>query len=319
MTISFSSPPMPAVTVLVICVWALGPTVADWDPTDEFSGQLSSVLAGEPVGLEFNPQATSSRGTGSPYFYWGSPLFVIDRGEDVASYVPGPETGTVELVETSGDWASGTIRFDGLAPDPESAPPGPLPSPLSDWIRPLGGDPAMASLTGKVTWLCEPAPPSVPIVDPILSEEASPMVSEEPGPNPDDPPPVALVSGDQRAFGVTECGWHPGDNCSGTTVDALGVEYIVRIPIGGMLRFELPAGCRFDGWSLGWVSQREHERWRGEWPDTFETVGAGENSGINVLELAAPPVGDWSVSLSWGSECAAYGGASDRFRVVVGD
>ena len=150
-TISFSSPPVPAVTVRVICVWAPGPAVADWDPTDEFSVQLSSVLAGELVGLEFNPKATSSRGSGSHYFSWGSPMFVIARGDDVASYVPGQETGTVELVEASGDWASGTIRFDGPAPDPESAPPGPLPSPLSDWIRPLGGDPAMASLSGAVT------------------------------------------------------------------------------------------------------------------------------------------------------------------------
>ena len=250
----------------------------------------------------------------------GEPLFAIYRGE-FASYVPGdPQTGTAELVDTAADWASGTIRFDGLAPDPETAPPGPLPSPLADWVRPLGGDPAMASLTGTVTWLCEPAPPSLPTPGPIVSEEPAPIASDQPGPPyPDGVPPLALVSGDQRRFGVTDCGYHPLDYCWDAGYGALSVESIVRIPSEGCSDFELPAECRFVRWSLGWVSQSEHERWRGYWPDTFEIVGAGESTDGPVLELAAPPAGDWSIRLGWHSDCDPYDYIDDQFRVVVGN
>ena len=172
----------------------------------------------------------------------------------------------------------------------------------------------MARLTGALTWLCEPAPPSLPTPGAIASREPAPIASDEPGfPLWEAPPPIALVSGDQRRFGVTGCEYF-ADLCGPETC-ALGVESIIRIPIGGMLRFELPAGCQHFRWSLEWVSQSEHERWRGLWPDTAEIVGAGEASDGPVLELAAPQAGDWSMSLK--TDCGGERG--DFFRVVVGE
>ena len=114
-TLLFGSPAIPPVTFQLACFWA-----PSWDADDSHegatlegvraSGPLSILLAGEPadvwlgVGEEFEYEPSE----------WG-PLLVIHR-HGAASYVAGPTTGTVQLVEASADRTSGTLRFEGSGP-----------------------------------------------------------------------------------------------------------------------------------------------------------------------------------------------------------
>ena len=46
-------------------------------------------------------------------------------------------SGTIAFVERAPGDDRGTLRFDGLRPEVESAPAGPLPTPLETWTRPI--------------------------------------------------------------------------------------------------------------------------------------------------------------------------------------
>lgn len=314
MTISFEVPARPSLTADLVCTWEAGPLVSGLSAQSGGGGSISEMLAGEEVFFNLDPLPR----------WEGDPLFVIYHSG--AEYRPGPATGTEAVVKSATDWASGSIRFENLSPDPESADEGPLPSPLSDWIRPIGGDPAMASLTGTVSWSCDPAPTAVPAGS-IVPPTPRPIPTASPTPSyPASPPffdgvpPLALESGDQRQWGDTWCGYNGGDLCAPGENGALGVESIVMVPGGGSLTFELPPSCHFLNWSLAWVAQAEHERWRGEWPyPSAQYVASGGKTKGRILEHAAPPAGDWSVLLSFISTCNGpeTGGIDDLFRVVV--
>lgn len=174
----------------------------------------------------------------------------------------------------------------------------------------------MRWLAGTVSWRCEPTPPTV--VEPLPQESLAPDPTFPPLPR------LTLVRGDLHRDAVSGCGgfidiggFTASDSC-GPSYQALGVDYIVRVPAGEKLRFVLPPGWRFERWALGWASQIEAERWHAEEPDTFETVRAGEATDGRVLEVDAPPVGDWSVRLDWtGARGDDRFGVPDYFRVLV--
>jgi hypothetical protein len=297
--IAFRSPTLPVLRTDLVCEWA-SPTLVG-----SFYEPPNTAFGGETVSLEFLPNSDTG------------PLFEIGR-EDAASYRAGPTTGTIGVTSHAADWSNGQLDFADLAPDPETALPGPIPTPLSTWVRPIGNDPFLARLTGTVSWTCEPAPPTVAIPGPV--------VSEAPGPTMPPIPKLALVEGDRHDFGVDGCGaggdidgYVFGESC-GPSFQAPGDEHIVRIRAGTKLRFELPTGWHVTTWSVGWVTTAEAVRWRGEQPDTFRQVAHDDSSSGRVLEVTAPPTGDWTVFVSWS---AARGDDSiswpDYFRVVVGN
>jgi hypothetical protein len=205
------------------------------------------------------------------------------------------------------------MRFD-LTTNPQTF--GPLQVPVEEWVRPIGGDPSLRWLTGTVTWSCEPAPPTV--------AEPEPAGTIDPGPTFPPLPRLTLVTDDVVRDAVSGCGasididgYTAADSC-GPSYQALGVDYIVRVRVGENLRFVLPTGWRFDRWSLGWVSQIEAERWHAEQPDMFEVVRTGGATNGRVLEVDAPPVGDWSVRLDWaGAREDDSFTSPDYFRVLV--
>jgi hypothetical protein len=189
---------------------------------------------------------------------------------------------------------------------------------MAEWVRPIGSDPALASLSGTATWTCEPAPSTVPTPAPAISEAPERTVPPLPA--------LALVEGDRREFGLDGCGalididgWQGGDSC-GPSFQAPGTDRIVRLHAGEALRFELPPGWHFTGWSVGWVSTAEAARWRGEQPDTFQHVEDGKAKAGFLLEIAAPPAGDWTIRVDWSGERGADSIQwPDYFRVVVED
>ncbi len=124
-TIVLDATSVPPISVPLECEWS-APTLVRWlYVLDDVS------IAGEPVHVDLNIEATDRY------------TFSIGRS-GAASYVAGPTTGSVVLRGHSDDWARGSIAFEDLSPDPETAPPGPMPSPLDPWIRPLGDAPALA-------------------------------------------------------------------------------------------------------------------------------------------------------------------------------
>lgn len=277
-TVSFVSPALDTLAFEIACEWSSPTEVGYWTFPDRVE------IGGEAVSFELNPKTTAVES-----------LVYIGR-IGAAAYQVGKDTGWVGLGRHADDWSSGEVTFKELAPNAETAPPGPMPSPLEDWIRPLGGDPDNASLSGVATWACEPAPPTVPIPDPI--------VSEEPERTPPPVPEVVLVSGDQRDAGDRLCGGFDIDGY--TAYDSCGIgflwvgpEHTIRVQDGDRLRFEAPKGWHFESWSLGWTSQAEAERFRFERPDSFITADDGKATAGRVLEVDAPPVGEWDVELWW--------------------
>ncbi|MBA3876194.1 MAG: hypothetical protein C0498_04530 [Anaerolinea sp.] len=293
MTVVFNDPALPSIDLQFVCDWISPVEVGD------LYIARSASLAGERVELVIEPPRNR---------------FEIWR-ENAASYVPRPGLGYVALSKVGEGWASGSMWFEGLAPDPYPGP-GPLRTTIEDWVRPVGGDPSLNRLSGTVTWACEPAPRTVPTLGPVVSQPPQPTIPPLPR--------LTLVSGEVRRDAVSGCGgfidiggYQAADSC-GPSFQALDVDYAVRIPQRGTLRFELPAGWRFDSWSLGWVAQFEAERWHGEQPDTFETIQTGGPTNGRILELDAPPIGDWTVRLDWiGARGADRFGAPAYFRVVV--
>ena len=162
-----------------------------------------------------------------------------------------------------------------------------------------------------------PAPQTVPTPGPVATEQ--------PGHTIPPLPHLTLVSGNVHREAVSGCGatieiggYTAADSC-GPSFQVLGVDYVVRVPEGGTLRFELPAGWHFVGWSLGWVTQIEAERWRGQEPDTFRTGQTSTATSGRTLVVVAPPAGDWSVRLDWrGARGDDRFGVPDYFRVIVG-
>jgi hypothetical protein len=334
-TISFSSRATPPVTYQLACFW----TPEWYDDYDvdsgvekhEFQGAtLAGVRALEPFAvLLAGEPADVWLGIGEGFEYepseWG-PLLVIHR-HGAASYVAGPTTGTVELIEASADRTSGTLRFEGLAPDPETTPPGA--AVLADWVKPLGGDPAMASLTGTLSWQCEPAPDTLATYDPSVEDwpEGWP-VGLGSGQMRCDPYPLVLVSGDPSREGVRGCG--NCDNC-GPSFYSLDADQTVRVPAGGTLRFKLAdPGTHFVRWSLSWATQSEaelatqhEEEGDYEFASPFALIDEGRISEGRVLEFPAPPPGEWSVSIGWqdhpaGYESGSFAQGGSIFRVLVG-
>jgi hypothetical protein len=298
-TVSFVSPALDTLAFDIACEWSSPTEVGYW----MFPGRVD--IAGEAVAFELSPKSTVVE----------SLLYIGRIG--AAAYQAGDDTGWVGLTEHADDWSSGQVTFKELAPNAETAPTGPMPSPLEDWIRPLGGDPDNALLSGMATWACEPAPATVPTPEPI--------VSEEPERTPPPVPEVVLVSGDQRDAGDPLCGsfdidgYTASDGC-GIGFLWVGPEHTIRVSAGDRLRFEAPKGWHFEGWTIGWASQAEAERFRFERPDSFIAADEGTTADGRVLEVDAPPVGEWDVELSWS---IARGGDEAQFpsyyRVLVED
>ena len=301
--ISFSSPDRPAVVGGLSCLWAPGGEYSE--PGVVALKRFSVVLAGEQAEIWLGP----------PMTFGDSLEFAIHR-HGAASYVPGPGTGSV-VFPGANDWSSGTMRFDNLAPSPETAPP--LTSSPAEWIGPLGGDAAMARLTGTVAWACEPPPAS-------LSEYARSRPYEPPlylG----DPAPIVLVVDDQRKVGEDACGGFSGDTC-GPPLYVLPADLIVSVPSGHLLRFDLPEErFHFVKWSLQWARQSDAQRWQDqyEWnyegpyeDEAWKLIDKGVLSESSSLEFDAPPPGDWSVVLHWTDDRDDQGGnIASYFRVVV--
>ena len=296
-TVAFRKPALPSVNLDLVCEW-----VSPVDVGYFYVVPSPKPFAGEQVYFEVQPKSPG-------YQFW------IGR-KNAASYHPGPRTGSVALDEIGDGWASGSMWFNGLAPDPYAGP-GPLTTSIEAWVRPIGGDATLARLSGTVTWACEPAPPTVPTPGPVSTEQPAPTIPPLPH--------LTLVSGDVHREAVSGCGtsiyiggYTAADSC-GPSFQALGVDYIVRVPKGGKLRFELPAGWHFAGWYLGWVTQIEAERWHGEEPDTFRGSQTGTATSGRTIEVDAPPPGDWSVRLDWrGARGDDRFGVPDYFRVIVG-
>ncbi len=298
-TIAFTTPAIDPVTITMACEWTSPTEVGSFYP----DGPV--MFRGESVWIEINPRAASPR------------MFSIGR-EDAASYWPGRKTGDVVLAETTPDWSAGTIRFDHLAPDPESAGPGPIPTPLADWVRPIADDPSMARLSGTVTWTCEPPPPTVVTPPPRPVHTPKPERPLPPIPS------LTLVDGDRNERGLDGCpssfridGFEASTDC-GPSFRAPGSKHIVPVHVGDTLRFTLPGAWRFSSWEVGRVAQSEAVRWRGEVPDTYGVVAKDGRPHGQSFETAAPPVGDWTILVSWTAvrddDEIAW---SDYFRVVV--
>jgi hypothetical protein len=298
-TVTFASPAIEPLKVDLTCEWSTPTEVSAFYLTDPVP------LQGEDVSFALFPQAADSG------------LFRIGR-DGAAGYDATPVRGDVRLVSSSPDLANGSIQFDDIAPDPETADPGPLPSPLADWIRPIGGDPQMASLTGAVDWACEPAPASVPTPAPSVSEAPAPIVPPLPA--------LALVDGDRRELGVDGCGssfdidGHTGADSCGPSFQAPGDEHVVRVKAGSTLTFAIPTGWHFTRGEIGRVTWAEAVRWRGVLPDTYAKMRSIVPTTGPTVRVAAPPAGDWVIVVSWS---AARGGDSiswpDYYRVVVSD
>ena len=301
LTIAFESPVAVPITAPISC---------EWVSTDQV-GWLTILeaprIAGEAVSIELALGQDAS-----PLSFYR---------DDAAAYAAWPSgaTGTVMLVERSTRADSGTIRFEDLRPEAESAPPGPLPSPLEAWLRPLGDDPAYARISGTVHWACAPAPATVPT--------PGPTITEEPRPSLPDLPQVSLVAGGQRQTGVTGCGGgfsiggSSGSDSCGPSFQAPGEDRIVRLEGSARLRFELPDGWTFATYRLGWVLRSEAERFRSLVPDSFAEHAASDDASGRVLELEAPPAGDWTVRLTWSATRGADEmlGWPDYFRVIVAE
>jgi hypothetical protein len=301
--ISFASPDRPAVAGGLSCLWEPGGAYSD--PRVVALQRFSIVLAGEQVEIWLGPQ--------NPL---GDALdFAIHR-HGAASYVSGPGTGSVERVGIANDRSSGTLRFGGLAPSPETAPP--LTTSPAEWIGPLGGDAAMAKLTGTAAWACEPPPANLSEVPYSCVLPAGPLCLG-------DPDPIVLVVDDQRQVGTDLCGGLSGDTC-GPRPYALSADYVVAVRTGHILRFELPdEGSHFVRWSLGWAAQSDAERCHSVMysdepcmEEPWDLIDKGVLSEGSALEFDAPPPGEWSGELGWTDDRFGEGGSVARiFRVVV--
>lgn len=308
--ISISSPDRPAITRATSCLWEPGGEYSE--PAVRALQRFSIVLAGEQVEIWLGSQMSSQ-------ISFGDELELAIHRHGAASYVPGPGTGSVGYVGVANDWSSGAMRFNALAPSPETAPP--LTTSRAEWIGPLGGDAAMANLTGTVVWACEQPPTS-------LSKYARSRPYEPPlylG----DPAPIVLVVDDQRKVGEDLCGGLLGETC-GPPLYALPADFIVSVLSSHLLRFELPEErSHFIKWSLEWARQSDAQRWQDqyEWDyegpyedEAWKMIDKGTLSESSSLEFDAPPPGDWSVLLGWTDDRDDQGGhMASLFRVVVVD
>jgi hypothetical protein len=293
-TIAFSRPILSSIDLPIACEWTSPTVAAYFYPTP-----ATISLGGEAVSIYFEPR---SPGYG----------FRLGR-EGAASYGPGPNSGNVGLERVGEGWSSGTLWFDiGV----ETQLSGPLQVPIEDWLRPLGDDPSLRWLQGTVTWSCEPAPPTV--------VEPEPEGTFDPGPTLPPLPHLTLVTDDVVREGIDACGasieidGHIVSESCGPSFQAPSVDYIVRVREGDDLRFVLSTGWRFEGWSMGVVSQIEAERSHGYAPDTFEVVQRGDATSGPAIQVEAPAVGDWTVVLSWtGVRDDDRVSWSDHFRVLV--
>lgn len=261
-------------------------------------------LLGEPVHIDLVPDSQYDN------------VIYIGRAEH-ASYHGGPTNGGAAVTEVGAAYSSGIVTFTNLTPDPESAPAGPLPTPADGWTLPLGGDQANASISGTATWTCDAPPATVGTPAPLESEE--PHATHEPFPE-------ILVhgGGDVAQVGVPGCGggWQidgvGGDDSCGPSYQALGPEKILTLKAGSKLMFTVTDGWSFQNWSIGWATQAEAERFRGEQPDTFEIKDRDDAASGATITVDAPPVGDWSVLLyrtvTRGED---FVGFPDYYRIVV--
>lgn len=305
LTITFESPAAAPIALSIACEWTT-PDRVGWLTVLE-----QPSIAGERVRVDVNLVDSQNESSATSAFW-------IFRGES-AAYAAWPTgaTGRVAFVERAPGDVSGTVRFDDLRPEVESAEPGPLPTPLDAWARPLGGDADYQTISGEAAWVCQPAPATVPPPEPV--------VSEEPWPTPPVLPKLRLVAGEQRVTGVTGCGGgftidgsSTSDSC-GPSFQAPGDDRIVRVAAGRRLRFALPEGWSFTAWRLGWVLQSEAERFRAAVPGSYAEYAHSEDASGHVLELEAPPTGDWTVRLTWSARRGAdeMSGWPDYFRVIV--
>jgi hypothetical protein len=246
------------------------------------------------------------------------PTIYIGRDRH-ASYRPGPTTGSVELTEHAADWSSGTMTFADLAPDPETADPGPLPTPADGWTKPIGGEPAMAKLTGTVSWTCGPPPPGASSPAPGVGG------SPEPGATPPPLPQAQLVVGAQSRRGVFGCGVSysingsaANDDCGPVTYEIVGANRTLTMHAGERLTFKLPGSWTFSRWTVGWTPEEDAERYRGTTPDSFADHAHDDSASGSMITVGAPPVGEWSIRLVWSGERSADTiEAGSFFRVVV--
>ena len=127
---------------------AVAPIACSWaDGVVEAFIALGPVdIAGEAVYVDLAPSAPDP-----------ADAFSLYRDED-AAYHAGPASGTIEVLEREAGDASGSIRFTDLAPDAATLPPDVEPAAPGASLRPLGGDPAFARLSGTASWSCDPEP-----------------------------------------------------------------------------------------------------------------------------------------------------------------
>lgn len=305
LTIAFESPAAATIVVPLACEWTTPVRVAWLTVLDQ------PTIAGEDVWVDINLVAAQDLTSAMS-------IFSIFR-EGAAAYAtwPAGATGSVSFVERAPGDDSGRLRFVDLRPEVESAPAGPMPTPLATWTRPLGGDPAYQTISGTVTWDCQSAPPTVPTPGPVVSEEPTPPLPSLPR--------LSLVAGEQRQTGVAGCGGgfqidgQSGIDSCGPSFQAPGDDRIVRLDAGAPLRFVLPDGWTFTNCRLGWVLQSEAERFRMAVPDSYAEIASLDDAAGRVLELEAPPAGDWTVLLTWSATRGEdeMNSWPDYFRVIV--
>jgi hypothetical protein len=246
------------------------------------------------------------------------PTIYIGR-DGHASYRPGPTTGSVELTEHAANWSSGTMTFADLAPDPETADPGPLPTPADGWTKPIGGESATAKLTGTVSWDCGSPPANLPSPEPASSESPVPDATHPPFPNPQ------LVVGDQSRRGEFGCGiayeidGSSGvDDCGPVPYEVVGANRTIRIQAGEKLTFTLPGPWAFVRWTVGWAPEADTEAYRGAQPDSFLVKAEDNTASGSTITVQAPPQGEWSVVLGWsGKDGPDTMDARSFYRVIV--
>jgi hypothetical protein len=344
---SVATSPSPSAPVVAPQSQSRGPTVEPTAPVSPGPSLYADQSLGiqrwqfeSPIVPDFSYQVTcqwySSAQLGDVYTIGTQQLFGEDVSFDIAfgdqiepsiyvgrdghaSYRPGPTTGSVELTEHAADWSSGTMAFTDLAPDPETAEPGPLPTPSDGWTKPIGGEPATAKLSGTVSWDCGSPPANLPSPEPVSSESPAPDTTPPPFPNPQ------LAVGDQSRRGEFGCGVTyeidgsgGADACGPVQYQIVGANRTIRIRAGEMLTFRLPGSWTFVRWTVGWAPEADAEAYRGAQPDSFAVKAEDSTASGSTITVQAPPEGEWSVVLGWsGKDGSDTMNATSFYRVIV--